>query len=378
MSHSPNIKITDVKVVPLKMKENIGTLEPAWDKGGKMNFSRGGGAFTQVETDAGITGIGPNMDPGILGPVKNVVLGNNPFDIQHISKQLKYFVHTLPYKGTSGVDIAIWDIIGKVTGQPLYKLWGGNKNRMMPYASMVLLSTPEERAEMAASLSSNGWKAIKIRLHHETLNEDIRTVERVKEAVKSSMDIMVDANQAQSFGRWQPGVIWDYKRALQTAQILEDMGVYWLEEPLHRYAYDDISRLNTSTALLIAGGENNRGIHEFRTMLEGNVYDVLQPESMVLDGVTDLLKIASMAEFYGKKVVPHHGGGDIGVIAHLHLVASWDHAPYLELLNDPPVGSYKHRFSIFENPPEVKNGWIDLPSTPGLGIEIDKSYISST
>ena len=93
MSHSPNIKITDVKVVPLKMKENIGTLEPAWDKGGKMNFSRGGGAFTQVETDAGITGIGPNMDPGILGPVKNVVLGNNPFDIQHISKQLKYFVY---------------------------------------------------------------------------------------------------------------------------------------------------------------------------------------------------------------------------------------------------------------------------------------------
>jgi L-alanine-DL-glutamate epimerase-like enolase superfamily enzyme len=99
---------------------------------------------------------------------------------------------------------------------------------------------------------------------------------------------------------------------------------------------------------------------------------------MVLDGITDLLKIASMAEFYGKKVVPHHGGGGIGVIAHLHLVASWDHAPYLELLNDPLIGSYKHRFSIFENPPEVKNGWIDLPSTPGLGIEIDQSYISTT
>ena len=376
MLNNQNIKITDIKIVPLKLQENIGTLEPAWDKGGKMNFSRGGGAFTQVETDAGITGIGPKMDINILESVKNVVLGEDPFNIKHISKKLKYFVHTVPYKGTAGVDIAIWDIIGKTTGQPLYKLWGGNKDRMAPYASMVVLSTPEERAEMAASLLSDGWKAIKIRLHHDSIIEDIRTVELVKEAVKGSMDIMVDANQAQSFGRWQPGVIWDYKRAKETADILEDMGVYWLEEPLHRYSYDDISRLNKSTPLQIAGGENNRGVHEFRTMLENNVYDVLQPESMVLDGVTDLLNIASMAEFYGKKIVPHHGGGDIGVIAHLHLVASWDHAPYLELLNDPPIGSYQHKFSIFENPPEVNNGWINLPDSPGLGIQIDKSYIS--
>ena len=147
-----------------------------------------------------------------------------------------------------------------------------------------------------------------------------------------------------------------------------------MEEPLPRYAYDDLARLNQSVALPIAGGENNRGTHEFKTMVEKNVYDVLQPESMVLDGITELRKIATLADFYNKKVVPHHGGGDIGVIAHLHLVASWHHAPYLELLNDPPIGSYTHNFSIFSDPPVVKQGWIDLPQGPGLGIEIDPSY----
>ena len=245
----------------------------------------------------------------------------------------------------------------------------------MPYASMILLSTPEERAELAGSLMEDGWKAIKLRLHHDSIQEDIRTVQLVREAVKDSMEIMVDANQAQSHGKWQPGVIWDFRRALETAKLLEELGVYWLEEPLQRYAFADLERLNNSVGLPIAGGENNRGIHEFRTMVENNIYDVLQPESMVLDGITELRKIGVLSEFYGKKIVPHHGGGDIGVIAHLHLVASWPNAPYLELLNDPPIGSYVHKFAIFEDPPVVKDGWIALPDSPGLGIEIDPAYI---
>ena len=369
------MKITDVKLIHLKELESVGSIEPAWNEGGLMHFSKGGGSFTEVHTDEGIVGIGPGMDPSILDSVKNVVVGEDPFEIEQIAQKLKYHVHTLPFRGAAGVDIAIWDIIGKASGQPLYKLWGGSKNRMMPYASMILLSTPEERAELAGSLMEDGWKAIKLRLHHDSIQEDIRTVQLVREAVKDSMEIMVDANQAQSHGKWQPGVIWDFRRALETAKLLEELGVYWLEEPLQRYAFADLERLNNSVGLPIAGGENNRGIHEFRTMVENNIYDVLQPESMVLDGITELRKIGVLSEFYGKKIVPHHGGGDIGVIAHLHLVASWPNAPYLELLNDPPIGSYVHKFAIFEDPPVVKDGWIALPDSPGLGIEIDPAYI---
>ena len=372
---SQKISITDVRVVPLKNLESVGSIEPAWDKGGSMHFNRGGGSFTEVHTSEGLVGIGPGMEPSIVSSVLEVVNGEDPFEIEKISQRLKYHVSTLPYRGTAGVDIAIWDIIGKATGKPLYKLWGGSKNRMMPYASMILLSNPEERAELAHSLSDDGWKAIKLRLHHETIQEDIRTVELVRESVGDSMEIMVDANQAQSSGKWQPGVIWDYRRAYETGKLLQDLDVYWMEEPLQRFAFKELAQLNRSLSLPVAGGENNRGIHEFRTMVENDVYDVLQPESMVMDGITELRKIGTLAELYGKKIVPHHGGGDIGVIAHLHLVASWSHAPFLELLNDPPIGSYKHKFAIFDNPPQVENGWIDLPDKPGLGVEIDPGFI---
>ena len=97
---------------------------------------------------------------------------------------------------------------------------------------MVRLSTPEERAETAAQLKSEGWRAIKLRIHHETIAEDIETVRQVREAVGDHMTITVDANQAQSATNWQPGVRWDYARALQTARELEALGVEWLEEPL--------------------------------------------------------------------------------------------------------------------------------------------------
>ena len=161
---SQKISITDVRVVPLKNLESVGSIEPAWDKGGSMHFNRGGGSFTEVHTNEGLVGIGPGMEPSIVSSVLVVVNGEDPFEIEKISQRLKYHVSTLPYRGTAGVDIAIWDIIGKATGKPLYKLWGGSKNRMMPYASMILLSHPEERAELAHSLSDDGWKAIKIPL----------------------------------------------------------------------------------------------------------------------------------------------------------------------------------------------------------------------
>jgi galactonate dehydratase len=111
-------------------------------------------------------------------------------------------------------------------------------------------------------------------------------------------------------------------------------------------------------------------------MCEQGVYDVLQPEPLVMEGITGLRKVGTLAETYGLRVVPHHGGGDIGTIATLHLVASWAHAPYWELLHDPPVGSYENRLAIFQDPPRVgKDGFIDLPQGPGLGVSIREDLI---
>jgi L-alanine-DL-glutamate epimerase-like enolase superfamily enzyme len=341
-----------------------------------MNFVRGGGAYIEIHTDQGLVGIGPALDPSLLPVLKSHLVGKDPFETERHVATLRYYAAGLPYRGSASVDIALWDLIGKACGQPLYKLWGGSKDKAPAYASMVQLSTAEERADLAGRLLAEGWQAIKLRLHCATMKQDLAIVEKVRQAVGDRMAIMVDANQAQSSANWQPGILWDYRRAVETARELQQLGCYWLEEPLPRFAFKDLARLNAEVDMPIAGGENNRGLHEFRQMLEENVYDILQPESMVLEGLTTLRKIGVLAEVFGKKVVPHHGGRNIGTIAHLHLVASWAHSPYLELLHDPPIGDYSCGFSILKEPPVVdQEGFMAVPQGPGLGIEINPDLI---
>jgi L-alanine-DL-glutamate epimerase-like enolase superfamily enzyme len=145
---------------------------------------------------------------------------------------------------------------------------------------------------------------------------------------------------------------------------------------LPRFYFHQLAELGQRVEIPIAGGENNRGVHEFLAMLQEGAYDLHQPESKVLGRVTALRKIGVLAEAYGRKLVPHHGGGDLGVVAHLHLVASWPHAPYLELLHDPPVGDHRHRFSIMSDPPTMDpDGYIPVPQGPGLGVEIDRNLV---
>lgn len=375
MPDNPRLKITDVKSISLRVVESVGEIKPAWDPR-IWRPQVGGGSFVEVHTDQGLVGIGPAVDASLIPAVKEHLLGKDPFDIESHAHVLRYFAWGAAYQGTAGIDIALWDLIGKATGQPLYKLWGGDKEQVTPYASMILLSTPEERAEMAVRLMEEGWKAIKVRIHHDTMAEDIRTIETVRNAVGDKMTIMVDGNQAESNGTWQPGVQWDYQRAADTALALQDLGCYWLEEPLPGFEFDKIARLTASTRMAIAGGEGLPGLHDFFWACQQNVYDILQPEVLVLHGLTAMRKLGTLAEFYGKRIVPHNGGANLGVIAHLHLVASWHHAPFLEILHDPPVGDYRHGFSVLQDYPTVdSDGLITMPQGPGLGVEIDRDFI---
>jgi D-galactarolactone cycloisomerase len=370
------LRITHVRLVSLKTVREAGSLEPAWEPDGRVTFRVGGGQYLEVHTDEGLVGIGPAVDERLLPTVNEQLAGKDPFDVEAHAARLAYYGRGQARRGSASVDIALWDLIGKASGQPLYKLWGGGKERVLVYASTIQLSTPERAASLAAELLDEGWQAIKLRLHHETLAEDVRTAEAVRAEVGERMEIMADANQAQSPGTWQPGVRWDLERAVETARELGRLRCCWLEEPLPRYAFDELAELNRRVELPIAGGENNSGLHEFRWMLERGVYDVLQPDSRVSGGITELRKIGALAASFGKRVVPHHGGGGIGAVAHLHLVASWPHAPYVELLHEPPIGSYEHRFGIFRDPPRVDaTGHLSLPQGPGLGVEIDPDLV---
>jgi L-alanine-DL-glutamate epimerase-like enolase superfamily enzyme len=357
------LKITDIRTLRLRTIKELGSLEPAWAPGSRMAFRQGGDLLVEVVTDQGLTGIGPAGNALRLAEAKNQLTGKDPFDID------------FPAAGGPGVDIALWDLIGKACGQPLYKLFRAAKDKVPAYASMVQLSNSGERAELAGHLVSEGWKAVKLRLHHETLKEDIAVVEAVRKVIGDREEIMVDANQAQSGGDWQPGPLWDFRRALETARELERLNCYWLEEPLPRYHFDQLAELNRLVAIPLAGGENNHGIHEYLWMLQQGVYDILQPE-VANSGISDLCKIGVLADAFGRKIVPHHGGSALGVIAHLHLIASWPHAPWIELLHDPPVCDYRDRFAIFEEPPLLdREGYLALPQKPGLGVEIKPDLI---
>jgi len=370
--------IRDIRIHRLKVLENICELDLAWSPGDRLMFQRGGGSFIEIETEDGLTGIGPETDDRFLPMLKRCLIGKDAFDVERLSARLRYYLPAgTYYQQVGSVDIALWDLVGKACGEPLHRLFGSSKRTLVPYASMVRLSTPEERADMAGRLKDENWRAIKLRLHHEAMAEDIRTVEKVREVVGDQMVIMVDANQAQSTGEWQPGVIWDYRRAEETARALQELGCEWLEEPRPRFAFDELQRLSASVEIPIAGGESNSNLHEFVQMCEQDAYSILQPEVLVMNGITALRKVGDLADSYGKKIVPHNGYGKLGMVAHMHLVASWQHAPYLEVVHDPPVGDYRHFLSIFTDPPLVDdNGLITLPDGPGLGVSINKDLIA--
>ena len=373
---APRQKITDVRIVPLKVLRDVGMMEAAWNPGTRTMQRIGGGSCLEIHTDRGLVGIGPGMESTALEAGKQQLLGKDPFDIEQLAGPLRYYLSGNS-RAVAGLEIALWDLIGKSAQQPVYKLWGAHKDRVPAYASMIRLSTPEERVRMALALQAEGWKAIKLRLHYQTMPEDIRLVEAVRKAVGDGMDIMTDANQAQSAGTWQPGVTWDFRRAVETARELQRLDVVWLEEPLRRYNWDQLAELNRLVELPIVGGENNHGVHEFRWMLEKGVFDIVQPDVMVADGVTGFREIAALAAAFHKRIIPHHGGGNLGTIMQLHAIASWPHAPWIEILHDPPVAAYTNGFSIMENPPLVdKEGYLNLPQGPGLGVSINRALIS--
>ena len=369
------VRITDVRLVQLKVTKELGSY-PDW-VGNPRRMRIGGGGITEIATDQGVTGIGPDFPPEMLDTIKNMLVGTDPFDIDIHATKLFAIPSSANMRGAASAEIALWDLVGKLTNQPLYKLWGGGKEKVAPYASMLRLSTPEERADIAVKLKSEGWKAIKYRASFPTLKEDVRLVETVRKSVGDDWVIMCDGNKAP-MNFTSKGVPWDFTRAYETAKEYQRLKVYWLEEPLPRYDIEGLAELNRLIEMKLAGGEGNHGLNEFRTYLERGCFDIVQPEVMK-EGPTLLRKVAVLAESMNKMCIPHEGDSRLGTICDLHLVATWANAPYLEIFNDVPIGDYTNPFAIFENPPLLdKDGYFNLPQGPGLGVTIKKEFLAAS
>jgi L-alanine-DL-glutamate epimerase-like enolase superfamily enzyme len=402
------MRITDIRILRLRVIKDLGTVigfMGPWDTNRALV---GGGSVIEVQTDAGLVGIGPAIDPVQLPGLRAQLIGEDPFNLQMIVANLREVTGmgnarrmaaahpplppdptTMPLAAAAGrggdtsadrayaaVEIALWDLIGKACNQPLYRLWGPVKDRIVPYASQSRLGTPETRAEFAAKIKADGWRAIKYRAHFETMEEDIQLVEATRKLVGRGMDIMCDANQATNY--WlTPTVMWDFQRAVETARAYQALHVYWLEEPCRRFDFDHQAELNRLVEIPIAGGEGNRGLHEFRLLLERGCFDIVQPE-ILLEGPSEMRKIAAIAESMDKMMVPHLGDGSVGTICNMHLIASLPNSNYLEITHDLPLLDYSNRFAIFEDAPVLtRDGYFNLPQKPGLGVTINRELIQS-
>jgi L-alanine-DL-glutamate epimerase-like enolase superfamily enzyme len=351
-----------------------GEVAPAWSPGARWSENRP--TVYRIETDEGITGYGSGHgSPAIVRErVAPRLIGQDPFQIPPLVRTVRNSGAGAASWGIAcAVEIALWDLVGKAANLPLSTLWGATTDRIKAYASLVEVRSPEQRAEDVLKLYELGYRAVKLRLHSDTIAEDVAQVQAVREAVGDRMEIMVDANQAQEPGT--PGaersVVWSFERAVLTCRELAQLGVAWLEEPLGRFDFDPLSRLTLASDVPIAGGENNVGLHEFRWLIDRDCYDIVQPDAVVSGGIGMLRKVAAYAEMHQKQFVPHHGGSGLGVAAHLHLSASLPNSGYVELLQEPPNLPVE-RFQGLVAEPLVprQDGFVYVPDAPGLGVEL--------
>ncbi len=259
---------------------------PAWFP--NVTQKTADGTLIKVHTDEGITGCGWQNSFGsevkIVGEsrvFKDLVYGLDLLSVEKLIRVLSGITYSMNTVDLWGVEVAVWDAIGKMAHQPIYKLLGGAQDRVMAYASTGMIKSPREHAVDALKYRDMGFRAIKMRIHNDDLEKDLAPIRAVREVVSDDMKIMVDANQAATFS----GPYWTYRRALETARALEKLDVFWLEEPLFHAAHDDLAKLAKEVDLQIAGGEDENGFFRFKELIEKDCFDIIQADICASGGI---------------------------------------------------------------------------------------------
>lgn len=370
------MKITEVEAylchLPLPAPFN-----PSWIPGlPQMNNSF---IFVKLVTDEGIEGVTATVAfagelKGAPELLKVFLVDRDPFAVED-------FIKVFRAAKAVGVrawfmEVALWDIIGKAAGQPVYRLLGGYQDRVKAYASTGELRQPAQRAEDALAIKEKGFGAIKLRTRNIDIRKDIEVVEAVRDAVGQEMDIMVDANQAWPIHGFADYPAWDLKSAMAFAKELEHLDVLWLEEPLGMYEYDALSLLTSSTTINISGGEMNPDIYDFRELINRRCYDIIQPDVTLSCGILNGKKIAGMAEAAGLQMSPHTWTNGIGFAANLQLMGAIPNCSYCEYPYEPPGWVPEARDGMLSKVFGIDDeGYVRLPEEPGLGIEVDMEKI---
>jgi L-alanine-DL-glutamate epimerase-like enolase superfamily enzyme len=335
--------------------------------------------IVKIHTDEGITGFGgqtPGYGIELKQMIDNVVkpyLINEivePHFVDKLSRKIRWWEHRIGPRACS-VEIALWDLIGKDAKQPIYKILGANKTKVKAYASTIpSIKNSKERAEDAVKWLEYGFKAVKLKIASPSIEKNIGVVKAVQDATGGDMEIICDAIQA-----WKSEPpYWSRRFALKMAQELEKLEVLWLEEPLFRTDLEGLAELASKVGIPIAGGEIEFGLHYFKELLLRGCYDIVQPCVTWAGGISEVKKIAAFTEAIDKQCIPCCWGPGLTIAADLHIIGSTN-CEYVEYGYDPPDYTVDLRDNILEEPILLKDGFVEIPNKPGLGVKLDEENI---
>lgn len=261
----------------------------------------------------------------------------------------------------SGIDMALWDVLGKVTGQPIWRLLGGKfRDRIKPYASMLMTEPNELTAKLQAA-HGRGFRAFKIgwgpfgRRDDKT---DEAIVKAARQAVGDGCELMVDAGGSDAY--WSNG----YKWAMEKSRMLRDYNINWFEEPLRPDDLEGYVELTRHSPVKIASGECLTRRQSFIPWIERRAVDYLQPDVTKVGGLSEQHRIGQYADDHAIKLVPHGWNTGVGLAADLHLVAAAANADWVEYLTPQP-----YMDDVFAKAPQLEDGYLRVPQGPGYGVE---------
>ena len=338
-------------------------------------------AFVLVHTDAGLTGIGEAspMQGGraSLGMIRDdiapMLIGQDPLDHAVLLDQA---MHTLVKLGPEGaltgalaaLDIALWDLKGKLTGLPIYKLIGGAWKTAIPFYASIG-GNAERSVEQVERIVEQRLKdhpaAIKIRFdNNRTMLDadipgDIAKARAVRALVGDSFPLAFDANNCYSIGG-----------AIRVGRALEDLGYWWFEEPVQHYHVKAMGEVAQRLSITVSAGEQTYTTAALADLIGAGVR-MVQPDIVKMGGITGLLRCAALAQAHGVELVPHQTQPMIGHMANLHVVASLLQGTKPAEWNDPSTRTH----AVFENAPLPINGLFHLPDGPGLGLRLNMAEL---
>lgn len=365
-----------MKITGIAISHHRIPLDPpfhaAWDSRPRTSFQC---TIVRVTTDEGLVGIGSgDLMLGFAGH-EHLFIGRDPLDLARHNRIIDNL--SFHYGRCWPLDLALWDLAGKIRGEPCWKLLGGSSGRVRVYASSGTLRSPQAMADAAKQYVEWGFPALKIRFQRSDWREDVARVAAVRAAVGDRLVLMVDCNQGWRMP-WDTAEPWSLETATEVARALDELGVYWVEEPLHRADYDGMRELRRRTKVRIAGGELNREMFEYDTLLAHDCLDVYQPDASLIGGLDALAPLARRVKERGLIFTPHTWGGGLAVIANAHLAAGVGGVPYLEFPFDPPEWTLERRDFMLTKPFAATGGHIELSDGPGFGVELDEERLAAT